>query len=1653
MCIVAITWRSMDTNRLGKSHSNLSIVRHSPLYSILENFRNSAHSEREKGTYFEELIRIYFQNEPYYKDYYENVWIYTDWAKAEGKDGRDLGIDLVARTRATQEFHAIQCKFYDSEYKIQKSDIDSFFTASGQKPFVHRIIVSTTTNWSEHAENALLNQNPPVTKIDLTKLEESAIDWAQYKPKQKVSLREPKQLREHQTEALRAVELGFQSVDRGKLIMACGTGKTFTSLKIAESVAGKGKKVLFLVPSLSLLSQSLTEWTQESAIPLHSFAVCSDVEVGKKRDKNEDVVETIEHELMYPATTDAKRLSTEFTRSYDENHMNVIFSTYHSIQVISEAQKKYGLGAFDLVICDEAHRTTGATFASEDESHFVKVHDNKYLKANKRLYMTATPRIYADTAKASAEMDQVALCSMDDESLYGKELYVINFSSAVSRGLLVDYKVVVLAVDENHVNARLQKLLADEDNQIKVDDAAKIIGCWKALSKQGTKESKLGYDQPMKRAVAFCQVIKPQENARTHKVSSEVIAKIFHQVVEAYQEKEENPYPLRCEAEHVDGGMNAGEKEKRLRWLKEETAENVCRILSNVRCLSEGVDVPALDAVLFLTPRNSQVDVVQSVGRVMRKAPGKEKGYVILPVVIPAGIEPHEALNDNKTYKVVWQVLQALRSHDDRFDSMINKLELTGPNLNKMEVIAVSDSIGKKKEKAEKIRGLGAGTDHLGKSGSTQSSSRENEPTLQFEIGTIEMAIYAKVVQKCGNRMHWEEWAGDIAKIANTHISRIQAILNEQKNTKEIQAFHDFAEELRDDLNDSITDAEVVEMLSQHLITKPVFNALFQNDDFTKQNAVSKAMDSILQILQEHHLEKETDILQGFYDSVKMRASGIDNAEGRQKIILELYDKFFSNAFPKLSERLGIVYTPVEAVDFILHSVADVLKSEFGLKYGDDAVQVLDPFTGTGTFITRLMQSGLMSREELVRKYKSGLHANEIVLLAYYIASINIESTYHTVTKEPYTPFTGMLLTDTFQLFERDDMISNFLPENSERRMKQKSQNVQVIVCNPPYSAGQTSANDNNQNVKYPGLDSRIEATYAKESSATNKNALYDSYIRAIRWASDRIGKSGVMGFITNAGFVEGNAMDGLRKCLHKEFSSLYIFHLRGNQRTSGELSRKEGGKLFGSGSRAPIAITIFVKNPKTNETGKIYFHDIGDYLTREQKLEKLREFGSIKGITQSNGWKEVIPDKHHDWIGQRDDSFSEFISLGDKKDKSSVVMFENYSRGFQTSRDFWVYNFSKNELLKKIKVFINTYNIERSKGKEWNKNTINDKSKISWSSSLVNYFNSKKDLKYDERLLNYSIYRPFQKYNLYYDKLLIHRPGNWAKFFAGKNIVICLTGSGENKGFTSLVTESITDQHFVAGCQCFPLYLYDKEESDSESDDSNDAELFAQGNKESTSKTKSDESKRRDAITDAGLKHFQEAYPKETITKEDIFYYVYGLLHSPTYRESYADNLSKELPRIPRVKQAKDFRAFSKAGRELAELHIGYEKVKPYPVKLVTTKTLSKPEHYYVKQMKYAKNGKEKDLSIVFYNEFITITDIPIEAYEYVVNGKPALDWIIERYCVKTDKDSGIVNDANLWGLETENNAKYPLELFQRVITVSLETMKIVKGLPELEV
>uniref|UniRef100_UPI0035CF8F78 type ISP restriction/modification enzyme n=1 Tax=Bartonella sp. TT121SHDZB TaxID=3243580 RepID=UPI0035CF8F78 len=690
----------------------------------------------------------------------------------------------------------------------------------------------------------------------------------------------------------------------------------------------------------------------------------------------------------------------------------------------------------------------------------------------------------------------------------------------------------------------------------------------------------------------------------------------------------------------------------------------------------------------------------------------------------------------------------------------------------------------------------------------------------------------------------------------------------------------------------------------------------------------------------------------------------------------------------------------------------------------------------------------------------------EIVLLAYYIAAINIESTYHSLMKGEYIPFKHIGLTDTFQTLKEKNLIDGILKENSEYLEHQKNLDIEVIFGNPPYSTGQKSANDNAKNTPYPILDKRISETYAAQSKSINMQALYDSYIRAIRWASDRIKDRGVIGFITNAGFINACSLNGLRKCLVEEFSSLYIFHLRGNARTSGEQRKKESGGIFGEGSRAPIAISILVKNPNAQQHGKIYFRDIGDYLTREKKLTIIEKFRSIDGITHSKqGWQIIIPDRHNDWLGQRDDSFKTFLALGDKKPHSKKL-FEIYSCGLKTNRDAWAYNASNETLAKNMSNMITFYNSEverfngvytHDNGKTRTKTVDNfvnaDESKISWSINLKKHLTKGKIFEFEDTCLIQSLYRPFTQQWLYYNRafneMVAQIPCIFPMEQAVENRVIQVTGVGAMKGFSVLMSKDLPNFDSIEKSQCFPRYIYE-DTTVSKSKSEKQSHLF-------TEESKTASLQKRDAITNEGLEHFKAAYPNETITKDDLFYYVYGLLHSEDYRTRYADNLSKELPRIPCVKSADDFWKFVTAGRELGHLHVNYEDVEPYPVTFKkgnpkVTEIYNPEKFYYVTEMKFAGNNKEKDKSIVFYNSNIIMTDIPLDAYEYIVNGKPALEWVMERQCVKTDKKSGIVNDANRYAVETVGNPAYPLELFQRIITVSLETMKIVKNLPKLE-
>ena len=1605
--------------------------------TLLDSYRELADSERMKGSYFEQLIEQYLENDGVQSPQYRDVWLWRDWPGRNGLP--DTGIDLVAE-RADGGVTAIQCKFYAESHMMQKRDIDSFISASGRKPFTHRLVVSTTPNWSSNAEEMLDSQHIPVQRISLSDFRHSNIDWSTYTltdPRKAPQVHEKNQLRPHQHDAVTAALKGFEDHDRGKLIMACGTGKTFTALKLAERFAGTEghARILFLVPSLALMSQSLKEWSDQSEQPMHAYAVCSDTKVG--RQKNADLTDVAIHDLQIPATTDGKALMEAMGRRELDEGMTVVFSTYQSIDAVAEAQRS-GLPDFDLIICDEAHRTTGATLTGTEESHFVKVHRNDVIAGTKRLYMTATPRLFNDNTKDAAREKDAVLCSMDDEELYGPVFHRIGFGEAVTRKLLSDYKVLVLGVEQSQVVSSFQNQLADENMELQIDDVARLIGCWNGLAKRrsGSNEVSFGTDvAPMKRAVAFNRDIK----------ASKLIESEFEDLVRVHLANVQNEDPtddLQVQVKHIDGGFNAVARAERLDWLKEETnddgASPVCRILTNARCLTEGVDVPSLDAVLFMNPRNSMVDVIQAVGRVMRRAEGKQFGYIILPIAIPDGMSTSEALRDNERYKVVWQVLQALRAHDERMDAAINQIEL---NKKAPESIVIDTVDLKPKKPVDLIDDRPSPSHEPGNEPGTTTPGG-TQGAIQFPVEEWKDAVYAKIVDKCGNRMYWADWSKDIAEIATKHIALINNLL-QQADTVHRAAFDDFIKGLQENLNPDIDEAQAVEMLAQHLVTKPVFDAMFTETNFTEHNPVSLAMQNILNQLDENSaFEKERGGLEKFYASVRARVNTVDNAAAKQQIILELYDNFFRAAFPRVADRLGIVFTPVPVVDYILRSADAALRLEFGKSLSDEGVSILEPFVGTGTFVTRLLQTGLIRPEDLHRKYTQELFANEIVLLSYYIAAINIESVFAEESAKHgldhgYVPFDGIALTDTFQLNESDGAFESggFFPENSERVNRQKNQDIRVIIMNPPYSGGQTSANDNNQNQKYPVLDASIAASYAKLSTATNKNNLYDSYIRGIRWASNRIKNDGVIAFVSNGSFIDGNTADGIRKTFANEFSRMFIYNLRGNQRTSGEVSRREGGKIFGSGARTPIAIAVLIKNSAHTGPADLQYRDIGDYLTREQKLDILEIEQSLEGTE----WETLASNDHGDWINHRDDRYDTFQPIGDKATKGkpgTPGMFENYSRGLATSRDAWCYNFSRKGVESNMRRMIDFYNSQLG-----SEAPDMDSTKIAWGGGLQERLRRQESLGFREKALIGSFYRPFTKQTCYFDGKLNERQYQLPKFFpaAGlSNLVLTFPGPGAAAGFFTLIYDQLPSLGAATGLQVMGLYTYEQvpegELAVPEAD-----EIVVDGYR------------RKDNITDATLTTYRGFYEDASISKEDIFYYVYGLLHSPTYKKTYKADLMKMLPRIPKVK---DFCSFSTAGRQLAKLHLNYETVEPYALEEVSASSVPDDkdmqyDYYRVSKMSF---GSRKDRSRIIYNSHITLEGIPEGALDCQVNGKSALEWILDRYQVTTHKDSQITNDPNDYSREV-GDPRYIIDLIKRIVTVSVETNSIVAALPALDI
>ncbi|WQV82482.1 DEAD/DEAH box helicase [Helicobacter pylori] len=1573
-------------------------------YELIKEKLHAIPNLRHKGSLFEKISKQFLQEHDSANEY-ESIDLWYDW-ELRGKE-RDKGIDIVITT-SNKEYIAVQCKFHQNS--ISYNDISPFLTqlqsGVGEVRFKKGIIISTS-NLTSEALKAIEQIRSTGMGIDIDEITEedfiySRIDWEKFDPTKtegEIPLCDKKRPRPHQTEAINAAKEYFSDPKntRGKLIMACGTGKTYTSLKIMEAL--DPKITLFLAPSIALLSQTFREYAQEKSEPFYASIVCSDDKTGQS--KNEDNDDIKFSELPIKASTRLEDILSTYEKAQKENKRFIIFSTYQSALRIKEAQEA-GLNGIDLIICDEAHRTVGAMYSNnerDDKNAFTLCHSDENIKATKRLYMTATPKVYSESSKAKAKESDNVIYSMDDEEIFGEEIYTLNFERAIALDLLTDYKVIILAVRSenlsgvtNSVNKKISQLKAEgtklDKKLINNEFVCKIVGTHKGLAKQDLivldDENKEDNDLKDKkdtfvsqRAISFCKSINTSKNIKDS----------FETIMECYDEelKKKSFKNLQITIDHIDGTMNCKDRLDKLENLN-TFQPNTCKVLSNARCLSEGVDVPALDSVIFFDGKSAMVDIIQAVGRVMRKAKNKKRGYIILPIALEESeIKNLDEAVNNTNFKNIWKVIKALRSHD--------------PSL-------VDEATFK-----EKIKIFGS-----------DDNKKQNDEKTLFDailLQDLADAVYNVMPTKLGDRNYWENFAKKTGNIARTLNERLKELFG-----KNPEIFDNFLTSLRGNIHQNIKEEEALDMIISHVITKPIFDAIFGDNI---QNPIAKALDKMVLKLSDLGLEGETKDLKNLYESVKTEATHAKSQKSQQELIKNLYNTFFKEAFKKQSEKLGIVYTPIEVVDFILRATNGILKKHFNTDFNDKNITIFDPFTGTGSFIARLLSKDnhLISDEALKEKFQKNLFAFDIVLLSYYIALINITQAAQN-RDSSLKNFKNIALTDSLDYLEEKSakgVIPGFedLKENQDIKDTLADQNIRVIIGNPPYSAGAKSENDNNQNLSHPKLEKRVYEKYGKNSTAQVGKTTRDTLIQSIYVASQLLKDKGVLGFVVNGGFIDSKSADRFRKCVVQEFSHLYVLNLRGNQCTSGEVSRKEGEKIFDSGSRATIAIIFFVKDTSVKNSA-IHYYDIGDYLKREDKLNRLANFLNLDSIT----FETIIPNNKGDWINQRNDGFEKLIPL--KRDKKNDSIFDINSNGVATNRDPWVYNFSPKTLMQSVQNCIDTYNADlkrfnevfreafkqRTKGvksgdryKHLNdKEITTDKTKIAWVQNLkTQLIKGKKLDDFSQEKISVSLYRPFNKQYFYYERELASSFYSMKKIFPDKsarNVVINTT----TRNFCSLIGDAIPDYHFIGDANAYPLYYYD------------------------------DLGNRYNAISGYALNLFRRHYQDNSIVEEEIFYYIYAIFHHKGYLEKYQNSLAKE---VPRIALSEDFKELSILGKELAKLHLNYESGEMHAS--VEYKTLMNAEqkgYYDVETM--TKKG-----DCIHYNNHIAITKIPKKAFEYVVNGKSAIEWVIERYSITTDKDSLIENNPNHYA-----GGKYIFELLCRVITLSEKSVDLIEKISE---
>ena len=1346
-----------------------------------------------RGRAFERLMQAALTRHPdvYGPRRFAHIWRWMEWPDREAHGyGADIGIDLVAQQtpEAGGGLCAIQTKAH-IDGRISKADVDSFISASAGSAFSARLLVLTSPMTAQ-ARTMVERASPRCEVLHRSDLESWPVNWEE-------CLEDPSELRftppprhtpkPFQAEAVAKVVEGLAADDRGRLVLPCGTGKSVVSLWIAEEQAGVGGRVLYLVPSIALMNQTMREWARQRHpdIAHRYIGVCSDTRAGHAA---EDAPLA---ELAMPVTTDPGRIASQLAVT-DSTAMTVVFCTYQSLSLIADAQAggdpQAEIPPFDLVLCDEAHRTTGiedtklakkGTTGSRTITPYSFIHDPNRVRARKRLYMTATPRVYTEAARRRADEHErdFDVYSMDDPAVYGPELYRMSFGDAVEGGHLTDYKVLVIAVAENPVLDAYDSIIIDDDRPFSIHDAVRFAGCWDGLADpttttaEGRVTGALSPQDAARRVIAFTNRIRNSQLVETY--WNPVVEAVAAAVHARTASGADDPELLKCDVRHVDGSKNALERADTIAWLRHGDPDGACRIVTNARCLTEGIDVPALDAVIFLEPKQSQIDVIQAVGRVMRRAEHKDVGYVILPVVVPSGASLlDDQVLSGSDFKAVWKVLKALRSHDERLDVAINTADLTGRLPISILPSGVCSKCGRADAECKCEQDRGSGID-----------DKVSQPRLPFEH-----AIASRLVAACGDRQYWDRWGREVARITGTITEHVRAAVSADPDLA--AKFERFGSQMEATIGGSLPSGDLSVLVAQHVVTMPVFDALFAGSGFADRNPISAALNELLDEFKaaDIRLRDETVSLDRFYDSVRNRLSGAADSDARLKIMLEVYESFFKEAMPDEITRLGIVYTPVELVDFMLRSVDAVLRQEFGRGLTSKDVHILDPFTGTGTFINRLLTQNnsngepLIADEDLERKFVNThnplvpggsvqeIHANEIVLLAYYLAAIKIEEGYRDRTGS-YEPFSGIVLTDTFSHDPASLPGTGTIGYNSARARQQNELPIQVIIGNPPWSAGQKSSGDDSPRPSYPDIEQRVRDTYGSwHRKVTGRGAGPSSgnlYVEAFRWACDRLDvqdddrqRGGIVAFVHPNSLSNAPSLAGMRAALREEFTDIYVVNLRGDAMKSGDEYRREGDKIFGQGSRNGVQLTVLVRNPGKDLTkpATLHYLEVPEYSRRDEKLSWLAD---LCDVTDSR-FNAVPINDAHDWVNLTDDSFDELLpvcEVGPIAGRGDTIV-AKHARGLATSCDAYVYAFSRQVLIAKTQALIGAYERARralERGASFEDATINDELEtIKWTHTLKNSIKKGLAIEFDESRVREVLYRPFTKIWLYEDHRIL---------------------------------------------------------------------------------------------------------------------------------------------------------------------------------------------------------------------------------------------------------------------------------------------------------